>query len=191
NLALHGDNRSGNTEVCSTCHNPNATDIQQRVAASACVNELGAIEAPIDMKRMIHGIHAGTTGICGYRNSAHPYFDVVYPGKLNNCEGCHLADTYYPVDPSVVPATTVNTGLDRSSLADDFAISPNSSVCSSCHTSDLAKQHMLQNGGDFAARKDETGAIISAGIETCQLCHGPGRSADVAVMHGVGEFEFN
>ena len=28
NLALHGDNRSGNTEVCSTCHNPNATDIQ-------------------------------------------------------------------------------------------------------------------------------------------------------------------
>ncbi|MGB5581315.1 MAG: OmcA/MtrC family decaheme c-type cytochrome, partial [Woeseia sp.] len=24
NLALHGDNRSGNTEVCSTCHNPNA-----------------------------------------------------------------------------------------------------------------------------------------------------------------------
>jgi OmcA/MtrC family decaheme c-type cytochrome len=40
-LALHGDNRVGNTELCSTCHNPNATDINRRVAASACDVELG------------------------------------------------------------------------------------------------------------------------------------------------------
>ncbi len=191
NLALHGDNRSGNTEVCSTCHNPHATDINRRVAGSECEAELGLDDQPIDLKRMIHGIHAGQVGLCGFRNSAHPFFDVHFPGHLNNCEGCHLADTYYPVDPAAVLATTIDAGADRSSLTDDVAISPNSSVCSSCHTSDLAKQHMLQNGGDFAARKDETGAIISSGVETCQLCHGPGRTADVREMHGVGEFEFN
>lgn len=191
NLALHGDNRSGNTEVCSTCHNPNATDIQRRVAGSACVAELGLDDAPIDMKRMVHAIHAGTIGVCGYQNSAHSYFGLVYPGHLNNCEGCHKPGTYYPVDPAVVPATSVDAGADRSSLLDDVAISPNTSVCSACHTSSLASQHMIQNGGDFAASKNENGTLISAGTETCELCHGPGRVSDVRDMHGVDEFEFN
>ncbi|MGI9239116.1 MAG: OmcA/MtrC family decaheme c-type cytochrome, partial [Woeseiaceae bacterium] len=192
NLALHGDNRSGNTEVCSTCHNPNATDVQQRgVAGTACFDDLGATEVSIDMKRMVHQIHAGNVAICGYRNSAHDYSGVVYPGRLNNCEGCHLAGTYYPVDPTIVPATTISTGADRSTLLDDVAISPNSAVCSSCHTSSLATNHMTQNGGDFMAGKDDTGALTSSGNETCQLCHGPGASADVGVLHGVGGFEFN
>jgi OmcA/MtrC family decaheme c-type cytochrome len=194
NLALHGDNRVGNTELCSTCHNPNATDVQQRgVVDTACFDELGAVEESIDLKRMVHRIHAGNVGICGYRNSAHDYNGLVYPGRLNNCEGCHVADkdTYYPVDPSAVLATTINTGADRSILTDDVAISPNASVCSSCHTSDLAKNHMTQNGGDFMAGKDDTGALISTGNETCQLCHGKGASADVGVLHGVGNFEFN
>jgi OmcA/MtrC family decaheme c-type cytochrome len=196
-LALHGDNRVGNTELCSTCHNPNATDVQQRgVADTDCFDDLGSVEESIDMKRMIHRIHAGNVGICGYRNSSHDYNGVVYPGRLNNCEGCHVKDddgvgTYYPVDPTAVLATTIHTGDDRSSLVDDVAISPNSSVCSSCHTSDLAKNHMTQNGGDFDADKDDTGAMISTGNETCQLCHGPGASADVGELHGVGGFRFN
>ena len=193
NLALHGDNRSGNTEVCSTCHNPHATDINRRVVGSDCEAVLGLDDAPIDMKRMIHGIHAGNIGVCGYNDSAHPYFDVVYPGHLNNCEGCHVKgqDTYYPVDATVVPATTVDAGADRSTLTDDVAISPNTSICSACHTSDLASTHMMQNGGDFAAGKDDTGALISSAVETCELCHGPGRTSDVKEKHGVGDFEFN
>jgi OmcA/MtrC family decaheme c-type cytochrome len=191
NLSLHGENRSGNTEVCSTCHNPNATDIGRRVAGSECEAELGLDDSSIDLKRMVHQIHAGTVGLCGFGNSAHPYFDVVYPGHLNNCEGCHLADTYYPVDPAVILASTIDAGPDRSSLLDDVAISPNSAVCSGCHTSDVAKQHMMQNGGDFEAGKSDTGALVSAGSETCTLCHGPGRSADVGELHGVAEFDFN
>jgi hypothetical protein len=50
---------------------------------------------------------------------------------------------------------------------------------------------MQQNGGDFAAGKDDSGALISSGVETCELCHGAGRTADVAEVHGVGDFQFN
>jgi hypothetical protein len=50
---------------------------------------------------------------------------------------------------------------------------------------------MTQNGGDFMAGKDDTGAISSSGSETCQLCHGPGATADVAEAHGIDTFESN
>lgn len=191
NLSLHGDNRSGNTEVCSSCHNPNATDVEMRVAGTACEAELGLDDETIDLKRMVHRIHAGNIGICGYRSSANTYFDVVFPGHLNNCEACHKPGTYYPVDPGKVMATTIDVGPDWSTLTDDVAISPNASICSSCHTSDLAMQHMMQNGADFTAGKDDTGALISSGVETCELCHGEGRAADVKVMHHVDDYIYN
>ena len=37
------------------------------------------------------------------------------------------------------------------SVKSDVAITPNSSVCSTCHVSDLPRQHMVHNGGDFEA----------------------------------------
>jgi OmcA/MtrC family decaheme c-type cytochrome len=193
NLTIHGSNRTGNTELCSTCHNPNATDVAQRgVADTDCDNLIvDTTEEPIDFKRMIHRLHSANLTVCGYNNSAHIYTNVVYPGHLNNCEGCHLPGAYYPVDPANVLATTILTGPDRSILGDDTAISPNTAVCSSCHTDDLAAQHMIQNGGDFDAGKDETGALVSFGVETCELCHGPGRTADVKEMHDVDSFLFN
>lgn len=189
-LSLHGNNRTDKPEVCAMCHNPNATDINRRVAGSACVNTLGTDDQSIDFKTMIHGIHSGNIGVCGFGNSAHPYFDVVYPGRLNNCEGCHVPGGYYPVEPGEILGTTVDAN-DRFTPTDDVVVSPNSAVCSACHTDLLAAEHMKQNGGDFNATKAADSSLISSGVETCVLCHGPGRSADVGVVHGVGEFEFN
>ena len=190
-LSVHGNNRTDNPEVCVVCHNPNATDTAVRgVAGSACEMQLGSDDQPIDFKNMIHGIHAGNIGVCGFGNSAHAYLDVVYPGDLNNCEGCHEPGGYYPVEPGVILATTVDAN-DPTTPSDDVAVSPNASVCSTCHTSDLARQHMIQNGGDFEATKAADSTLISSGVETCVLCHGPGRSSDVVEAHGVNDFEFN
>jgi hypothetical protein len=50
---------------------------------------------------------------------------------------------------------------------------------------------MQQNGGDFNATKAADGTMISSEIETCEVCHGPGRTADVKLMHKVDEFDFN
>jgi OmcA/MtrC family decaheme c-type cytochrome len=201
-LSLHGNNRTDEPQVCVTCHNPNATDARQRTG-DPCVATLGTDDAPIDMKYMIHAIHAsGATGVpyqaCGYNNSVHEY-DVHYPGRLNNCEGCHIREedlgrgqspTYFPVDPSKVLGTTVSVGADPTPI-DDVAISPNTAVCSACHVSDLAKQHMVQNGGDFNAGKAADSTLISSGVETCELCHGAGRTADVEKVHGVRDFPLN
>lgn len=192
-LSIHGGNRTDNIEVCVTCHAPNVTDVNRR--AGQCEIDLGLNDTSVDMKYMIHAIHAsGAIGVpyevCGFGNSTH-VFDFVYPGKLNNCEGCHEAGGYYPVDPAKVLGTTVDVGADPATPVDDVVVSPNSSACSACHTSDLAASHMEQNGGDFNATKAADSTLISSGVETCALCHGEGRSADVGVVHGVGTFESN
>jgi OmcA/MtrC family decaheme c-type cytochrome len=191
-LTLHGGNRTDNTELCATCHNPNNTDINRRGAP--CGNPptdpvapgLGPVDMAIDFKFMIHQIHSANYQVCGFNNSIHDFTDLRFPGRLNNCEGCHRPDTYYPVDGTRVQATTVVAG-DRTTLADDRAVSPNASACSGCHTDTLAREHMEQNGGDFNAGKTVEGTMISTGVETCVLCHGPGRIADVKLMHGVGQ----
>jgi len=191
-LTLHGGNRTDNTELCATCHNPNNTDVNRRGAP--CGNlptdpvapGLGPDDMAIDFKFMIHQIHSANYQVCGFNNSIHDYTDLGFPGKLNNCEGCHRANTYYPVDGALIQATTVDAG-DRTTFADDRAVSPNASACSACHTDSLAREHMQQNGGDFNAGKTVEGIMISTGVETCVLCHGPGRIADVKLMHGVGQ----
>jgi OmcA/MtrC family decaheme c-type cytochrome len=197
-LSMHGNNRTDNIEVCVTCHAPNVTDINRRAAPCSDPTELGTDDATVDMKVMIHALHAADYtnepyGACGFRfpSGGTPHtFDFVYPGKLNNCEGCHVEDGFYPVDPAAVLGTTVDVN-DPATPTDDVVVSPNSAVCSSCHVSDLAANHMMQNGGDFNATKDADSNLVSSGVETCQLCHGPGASADTAEVHGVGDFQFN
>lgn len=194
-LSLHGNNRTDKPEVCVACHNPNMTDAARRIdSAGECVQTFGSDDQSIDFKRMIHGIHASnaigqTYDVCGFRNSAHS-FDVHYPGKIYNCEGCHLADTYYPVDAALVLGTTMDAN-DPSTPADDRVISPNAAVCSSCHIDTPAKNHMLQNGADFDATKAADSQLISSGSETCGVCHGKDRANDIRDAHGVGEFQYN
>jgi OmcA/MtrC family decaheme c-type cytochrome len=192
-LSVHGNNRTDNPDVCVACHNPMMTDVNQR-GAGDCLADFGADDVTIDFKHMVHGIHAAGKikkpyDVCGFGNRTHTY-DFPYPGRLNNCEGCHLADTYYPVDPANVFGTTVDVN-DPAILTDDRVVSPNTSVCSACHIEALDIEHMEQNGGDFMATKAADGSLVSAGVETCVVCHGPGRTADVKEMHHVGTFEFN
>ncbi len=168
--------------VCAECHAPDA------------VCDIGAAtEGTMDGKLFMHTVHNGNHNFCG-----NDLTGIVYPGALNNCEGCHRPNTFYPVDPTRVLAVSVRAGADRSTPVDDFNMSPNKAVCSSCHTTALALEHMKQNGSSFdegtgtgAVVQTVAGVTTSGNIETCTLCHGPGRSADLRVMHNIASFKFN
>jgi OmcA/MtrC family decaheme c-type cytochrome len=196
-LSLHGESRTGNDELCAACHNPNATDIARRVAGSNCETVTGTTDdQTIDLKYMVHAIHAGEVAaykVCGFNNTGYDFSHVKYPGRINNCEGCHLPDTYYPPDSATAIATTIDaapaTNPDRSTPLGDIAITPATAVCSSCHTGASARVHMELNGGSFNAVKAADSTTPGAPVETCGTCHGPGRPADVKVMHGVAGFQ--
>lgn len=57
--------------------------------------------------------------------------------------------------------------------------SPMASACFACHDTTLAKAHMESNGGSVYELRST--AILKT--ETCLVCHGAGRVADVAVVH--------
>ena len=57
--------------------------------------------------------------------------------------------------------------------------SPTVAACSACHDSSDAIAHMKGNTGSFYAARSAALGIS----ETCLVCHGTGRTADIAVMH--------
>jgi OmcA/MtrC family decaheme c-type cytochrome len=139
----------------------------------------------------VHGIHAGAERsnpfnfIRGNPNSssggngAYEFGEVEYPGKLADCEGCHKAGTAnYDV---VTSASALwSTQKSNAETAGQGAVldptlytryAPNTAACGSCHDSDEAKAHFNLN------------TSFGLGAESCSVCHGPGRSEDVAVVH--------
>jgi len=169
-MAYHGGNRTNTEHGCQGCHNP-------RDATSAGES--------IDFKRIVHAIHGAgirDTAI-NIRSRTEPFTaDVVhFPGEIADCHTCHVNDSFELPLASGVLASTRDMGADEDDPADDLMITPTAAVCSSCHDNSLAQSHMEQNGADFSA----TEASIAAGVstETCEVCHGPGRSADVQTVH--------
>jgi OmcA/MtrC family decaheme c-type cytochrome len=207
-LSLHGNNRTDEPQVCVVCHNPSATDIARRTGTTMAASPTcpqgkvstidGRCEQSIDFKRLVHMIHAAELQpsgsplvVYGFGGPV-DFAEVTYPpgDKVSQCESCHAPDTYYPVDPAKVQATTTNTGASITSQADDTGITPNTAVCSACHTDSTAALHMTQNGGSFDVAKPANG-IVTSPLETCEVCHGAGKPADVKTMHQIGIYKFD
>lgn len=194
-LVLHGSNRSDNVELCLMCHNSSNTDISQRPADPDATDDgvnLAAVdgleERSVDFKTLIHGIHAADVReapliVYGFGGSVHDFSTVRFPGVLSNCETCHRPDTYLPWMPAGVMGTTVDTRTSLLDRADDSRVTWAAAACSSCHDSPLARRHMELNGAAF----DTPQSFIDSGIyiETCTVCHGEGRTADVKRVHGI------
>ncbi len=164
---------------------------------------------------LTHGFREKGIVVYGFRGSIHDYSEVRFPGDLTKCETCHEPDTYKLMDRTAegganwaepaqngIQGSTVNSvppgltdpdpgnpptlaELVTASVADptdDLKISPTAAVCSSCHDGTLAEEHMKLNGALFGV----TQAAIEANVETCAVCHGPGKIASVELVHSSG-----
>ena len=205
NLAIHGNNRSGEAQVCVICHNPNATDIAYR-------RQGDGPEVPIDFKSMVHGIHASMTDmrrsnplkVMGFGHVLTDFSTLGrFPGgkdRLRNCETCHLAGTYkLPLGANVLGTTVTTQSVIRATMnpaaptqylqyntvdndpTNDLNITPTAAVCSGCHVKSDARRHMESTGGaSFAALQQQIGSQFR---ERCVNCHGPGKEKDIARVH--------
>ncbi len=189
-LSLHGNNRTDEPQVCVICHNPNMTDLAVRPTddmGNHVAGVDGKIEEAIDFKVMIHAIHGTEIRekdlvVYGFRGSVNNFGAVGFPGKVGDCETCHLPGTYELPLITDVLATTIDT-KDESTPDDDLNITATAAVCSSCHDSSLVRAHMEQNGASF----NTTQANIDNGslTETCAICHGDGKIQDVMAVHPI------
>ncbi len=153
---------------------------------------------------MIHGIHAAADRTYPYefvRSGDHGgYYDwshVLFPTSTSSCLTCHIDgdDTYFPESiPAGALVTTrrTTTGEDETGTdvknaredlpnSTDIVNSPISSTCFYCHDSDAAVAHMEQNGGAISWERGDL--LDYQPIETCTVCHGEGKVADVELVH--------
>jgi OmcA/MtrC family decaheme c-type cytochrome len=124
----------------------------------------------INLRVLIHRIHRGEEAdqplqVYGFGGRLFDFSSVVFPGNLAACQTCHLPGTYgLPLPRGVQPTTVTQAGEVVSTTL------PIRSVCTACHDSTLVAGHAeLQT--------------TAAGLETCQVCHGPGREFDVTSVH--------
>ena len=71
------------------------------------------------------------------------------------------------------------SGVTTEAAPTTLVMSPTVAACSACHDSTDAISHMKGNTGSFYAARSAALGIS----ETCLVCHGTGRTADIAVMH--------
>ncbi|MEO8699470.1 MAG: OmcA/MtrC family decaheme c-type cytochrome [Kofleriaceae bacterium] len=99
--------------------------------------------------------------------------------------------TFYTVSPYVVAdnvtdygagfAYNATTNLTTQAAGTTLVLSPITGACSSCHDSTIAINHMKANGGQFYSPRS---TVLPLGAtEQCLICHGPGRSAAIGVVH--------
>jgi len=175
-----------------------------------------ALKFPVttnNFKDMIHGIHAGRDRVTPFVDardrtpSAITLLDfrrMDFPGRLNNCETCHVAGTYSNVSASALASTyeaidaayaaaiaagTATPALAKTALNtannDDTVTSPFAAACISCHDSVAAQSHVANNGGKIMVKRSvfQTAVATPGGGESCATCHGTGKAEDVAVKH--------
>ncbi|MDH3412887.1 MAG: OmcA/MtrC family decaheme c-type cytochrome [Gammaproteobacteria bacterium] len=172
-----------------------------------------ALQLPVtsnNFKDMIHGIHKGRERVIPFRDARDrtggtppgttgaitllDFRRLDFPGIINQCETCHLPGSYSNVPADALPSTyesidatykaTANAVNAKAALSqpnpEDMVTTPFAATCVACHDSTAAKAHMQTAGG--AQIMVERQNLLVAN-ESCVICHGVGRDADIAKVH--------
>ncbi len=161
-FSVHGGIRRS-PEYCVMCHNPNATD------EAARPKEKFPPET-IHWKYMIHSLHMGDE-----RDTPAEFFgravarteEIGFPtaGGQRNCTKCHVEGTnVLPLPLTALPTTITQEGKVVK------VMQPIAAACTACHANAQVTGHANIMTGQ-------------AGVETCAICHGPGRDFAVDKVH--------
>ena len=174
-ITFHGTGRRG-YETCILCHgNAGAEDRPRYVAGNAPATS----SVTIDFRTMLHKIHRGeglSQGagyqIVGFGGApwpnnftTHTYEKIGYPALpagTKSCASCHGQDNQawkLPADRTHPLGQTLPTRVWRA-------------ACITCHDSTANVAHMDVN-------------TTSSGFESCEVCHGKGKSVSVERVHRV------
>lgn len=218
-LSVHGNSRNDNVQLCVLCHNPNNTDAQSSarpkdpssvdlpIITAASLD--GKKEESIDLKRMIHGIHAGASKsldgskeLHGFREkglwiAGSDFSDTRFPGFLNDCSTCHVGTTYTltgkweaPLQNNIQGSTTddsptMTAGVNTRDQVDAALNDPTDDLKITPTAAVCSSCH--DDATTKAHMTSLGGAVfdadISSSYETCSVCHGPGGIADVQEVH--------
>jgi len=139
---------------CEQCHIPGSYDFVN----SASANAVGLGTDQVD-KRNYRLVASGTPA-ASISNS--PYILPFLGVPLG-------------VNFSYNAATGVTTPADPTTLV----MSPTVTACVGCHDSELARSHMMVNGGAFY----EARSTATPKVEQCFVCHASGRTAGITQVH--------
>ena len=218
-LVAHGS-RVDNPQFCVMCHNPaQAVQVPTRGAAgvpyqhgSEPVDFKFFIHGIHSANYKAGEVDFTSVGFPGALNNClgcHKT-DTYYPVDPAAVFGTSI-------DPGVPPSATRFQGWDDPT--NHYAITANAAACGSCHADQTAQNHMKQQGAVVIGDLISTGGSGINGLgfgvpntfvpgaphikaldgstlpqyqtESCGVCHGPGATADVKVVHGVASFKYN
>ncbi|MGE5048014.1 MAG: OmcA/MtrC family decaheme c-type cytochrome, partial [Deltaproteobacteria bacterium] len=183
-FGFHHAGSRNNVQECAFCHD--AVTTNQRTTRILPVTGTDTrLDQSIQMSVMVHKLHLGAASKDPfnwkyYSNSGSALERATYPGELLDCDQCHVTPSSpsssvwgLPLNAAVNPTTT-SKWFDCSvegcvQKGSDVLTPRTTAVCASCHDSAAAQGHMQQN---------------TVGVtETCDVCHGLGKAADVRRVH--------
>jgi OmcA/MtrC family decaheme c-type cytochrome len=160
--AFHAGQRNDAT-TCSWCHNPNRTSSGWAVDSTA----------------FVHAIHASAKRQVPYTwhavSTTDGFFDVTFPGILNDCQTCHLPGTF---DFSATPAAAL--GIDCSGrwrlepTAPSFTNSPYIAVARTMAAGSPTRSHGVDDrsgSDDPRAVADRCGLLRLPRLDRCHHAH--------------------
>jgi OmcA/MtrC family decaheme c-type cytochrome len=214
-LGFHSnEGRANNPDHCVMCHNPENTSSNVyagyvkpattgttipkpwSIAAATDPGAFFVSQQPMNLKDMVHRLHAGSERFNPFNfmrgnpnstsggSNAYQFGEVGFPANLADCKACHgtkkIGTGSTPTFAAAIPANVLWTVVDAqpglgataSSPEKMTRIAPTAAACGDCHDSSSSEAHFEQNAA-------------FGGAESCSVCHGPGRTADVEVAHSM------
>jgi len=147
----------GTLNGCTTCHAPNTYDFTN-------TTNFGAIPS------------MELTTVATGKYDSNPLTNSTYYTLSPYITADGVTD--YGAGFSYNAATNVTTQAAGTTLV----LSPITGACAACHDSTTAINHMKANGGQFYSPR-QTVLSLGPSQEQCMICHGPGRTAAIGVVH--------